>query len=411
MKNEIRLAALCLALGHSLALGQEKPVHLPQYRGWVSPLQVALLGLDDPLKKIRYSASLLVAPSGDGVGLVDTAGAVVLPPVLWYATRTDPANGMRFVAFQVRNAEGRLENAGCFIDSRGRVQYGCWMNGSRHDYEEGTARNGRFSPDRIREGLFALEECLIQPNGTTYYCIKDGRVEPPSHGIFRIRDYRGNHGYLRVADKSVLVKPQFSNAYDFSDGRALVEALDQWVYLDTTGSVVLEPPKGILVTPFHGGTAWFSGTGEITSSEPCVALVNKNGSTIKQPGFVKDAGSGNRGGGSCRQPEYSEGLWKITFTHIDDSGLLSVAYVDTLGNELFRRPTRSGELFHDGMAAFRDEANNTWGFWDRSGRVAIAPRFTGVEPFIDGFAFVVEGSRGGWIDRTGRYVWRQPLVR
>jgi len=51
---------------------------------------------------------------------------------------------------------------------------------------------------------------------------------------------------------------------------------------------------------------------------------------------------------------------------------------------------------------FRIRRDGKWGYIDRSGKVVIAPRFDGAEPFSEGLAAVRSGETMGYVDETGK---------
>ena len=69
--------------------------------------------------------------------------------------------------------------------------------------------------------------------------------------------------------------------------------------------------------------------------------------------------------------------------------------------------------FSEGLAAVKIKGR--WGYIDKAGRTVIKPQFDNAEKFIEGIAAVSVGwangdvpqtkAKGGYIDRTGKYVW------
>ena len=311
---------------------------------------------------------------------------MTVPPTLLYAGPTDPENGLRFIAFQ--SAPNFL--VGCFVDSLGAFRYAC-VTVRRSDVSP--SGGSRLSTRSISEGYFATGECLITPSGFAHVCVRDAKLSPPHEGIALVENHF-SFGYMRVADKEVLVKPQFKHAYDFSNGRALVMAFDKWGYVGSDGQFALAPTLNNAPTSFHGGGAWLRG---------CEYLVGLKGVVVAHL-------EGNNCGD--REAEFSEGLWYIAQP-------LSYAFVDTLGHTV-HQGRGDAKPFKSGLSAFRGSAilggppgdpMGRWGYKDRNGKIVIAQRFTDAESFSAGFARVVEDGRWGWINRQGRYVWRQPLIR
>jgi hypothetical protein len=58
--------------------------------------------------------------------------------------------------------------------------------------------------------------------------------------------------------------------------------------------------------------------------------------------------------------------------------------------------------FSEGLAAVR--IGDTWGFADKTGHIAISPRFESVQSFSEGLAAARVSGKVGFIDRTGYFV-------
>ena len=95
----------------------------------------------------------------------------------------------------------------------------------------------------------------------------------------------------------------------------------------------------------------------------------------------------------------------------------SVIYIDTLGKEIYPGLARASKEylddsavprdFCDGLAAFFDAEKGLWGFYDRSGKLAITPVYKEVDDFSEGLAAVLvvdkelQKERWGFIDTAG----------
>jgi hypothetical protein len=102
-------------------------------------------------------------------------------------------------------------------------------------------------------------------------------------------------------------------------------------------------------------------------------------------------------------------------------------YIDKAGKTVIEPQYPEAKEFHDGLAAVNlgSVFQGKWGFIDRAGKMVIKPQFTSVGSFQDGLAEVYVGTRTqsqstghggfavtmelgvfGYIDTTGRYVWK-----
>lgn len=155
-------------------------------------------------------------------------------------------------------------------------------------------------------------------------------------------------------DKSgkVIVKPEFFEARDFSEGLAAVKNdKNRWGYIDKTGKIIVDFQyaaaadfsEGIARIQLEGEDHWNGLTG----------YIDRNGKTIIKPQFVAD---------QLKMPE-------------------------------------SGG-FSEGLAVV--EKNGKMGYVDRTGKVVIEPKYDAAYPFIDGRAAVQVEFKVGFIDKTGR---------
>ena len=58
--------------------------------------------------------------------------------------------------------------------------------------------------------------------------------------------------------------------------------------------------------------------------------------------------------------------------------------------------------FSEGYASL--QINEKWGYIDKTGKIAIEPKYDMAYSFTDGLALVSEGGREGFIDTDGNYV-------
>jgi hypothetical protein len=129
--------------------------------------------------------------------------------------------------------------------------------------------------------------------------------------------------------------------------------------------------------------------------------IDHKGNTVISPIF-RDAG------------QFSEGLASIT-TADGQKG-----YIDKAGRFVIKLTSGRGGQFIDGLAtlAVEIDGRTKMGYIDRTGKTIIEPRFDVAYDFIDGVAKVyfsekVTSASGpvtrtgyGYIDKTGRFVWR-----
>ncbi|MGH9946350.1 MAG: WG repeat-containing protein [Pyrinomonadaceae bacterium] len=155
-------------------------------------------------------------------------------------------------------------------------------------------------------------------------------------------------------DGNIIIKPQYFEARDFSEGLAAVRNdKNQWGYIDKSGKVIVDFrfasagdfSEGLARIQIKGTDAWNGLTG----------YIDKKGRMVIKPRFVVN---------ELKMPEFG--------------------------------------YFSEGLAVF--EKDNKMGFIDRSGKVAIEAKYDAAHPFSEGLANVAIGQKWGFIDRSGRQV-------
>lgn len=232
----------------------------------------------------------------------------------------------------------------------------------------------------------------------------------------------GKWGYIDHAGRLV-VKPQYLFADDFSEGLAGVEIdgnVVRFGFIDKAGKLVIQPRfrtrKGtesyvtIATSRFKEGLACVR-EGEL------YGYINKRGEFVIPPQF-DDA------------QEFSEGLaWVVGSDRkkvgwIDKSGRWVVTGVGGRGFQEEVITIYMERLidwrYSEGLTQFiiKSEGRYMRGYMDRRGRVVIKPRgedeFGILTPFVGGVAMVFfyekteagTASKYGYIDKSGRFIWR-----
>ncbi|MBS1794175.1 MAG: WG repeat-containing protein [Acidobacteria bacterium] len=195
-----------------------------------------------------------------------------------------------------------------------------------------------------------------------------------------VAEDNGRWGYIDKTGKFV-ISPRFewslqNSVYSFSDGLAMIEVGERYGYIDRTGEFVIEPR-------FLRGDDFSEGFARVVVDGPCLYVGDREPCDLFNGRIVGGTG-GEKQAPACR------------FTFVDKSGAF-------LTDERFDRVGS----FSEGLAAV--EKDGKWGFIDRKGKMAIAPRFdrTGmldVPPrFSEGLASVKKGDFWGYIDKTGNF--------
>ncbi len=202
------------------------------------------------------------------------------------------------------------------------------------------------------------------------------------------------YGYINAEGKYI-IQPQFSQAYDFKKGIALVsdgickDTACHFGFINRFGEWAIKPI--------------YNDAYEFNCDR---ALVKVNG---KGFGYLDRKGE------------------QIIYPHFDDALSFSMynagvkqhrkwGFIDTTGNFVIKPMFSEVGVFSEGLAAASDSSGK-WGYIDESGKWLIKPKFTSADPFQDGKATVmvekavrVKGNKKvnlsgeRIIDTTGKFI-------
>lgn len=232
-------------------------------------------------------------------------------------------------------------------------------------------------------------------------------------------------GYIDTSGK-IVITPQFSKAWCFSEGLALVGVqvpygggtTTNYGYIDRTGKTVIKPQFSVAHHFSEGLAAAMLPTGEGR-----YGFINKQGKFTIAPqfkSFTLDTILKRKTISYYPEPPYNnkgafhEGLAQVgPVTFIDKSGRMAVNFKNN-GAEI-----RSGYVdyrygymrtYSEGLAAIIRETPEGWGYVDKSGTLVIKYQFLEAWDFNDGLAAVSVsldgGKRGkyGYINRAGKMI-------
>jgi hypothetical protein len=228
-----------------------------------------------------------------------------------------------------------------------------------------------------------IKNIFIKPDGSIAFTSRDNFISSFSGGVAtgKIDDE------VCIIDKSgeIIVNTHYpyGGSYPPKDGIVKVWNGDSTKYFDVTGKLLLQL-DGMAFSDFDKGLALVR-----IKDEAC--YINIKGEIKIKP----------------ERPEltyfpFSEGLAEVvipgdqTFGFIDTTGRIAVPIKFDLVNE-----------FHGGLAAFMDK--DVWGFMDKTGRTVIEPKFEQVGDFSHELCYVVYQNRAGYINANGEFVWREPV--
>jgi hypothetical protein len=162
------------------------------------------------------------------IGLIDTSGSQVTPPMFRSISATDGPNGLLLGQKEPGDGLGYYDRSGnlvlgpyslafAFVDGRARVK----GNGRTSAVEWIIDASGEFLPKQP-----------VVLDGTKF-----------SEGLFAIRRDR-KLGYMDL-DGKVVIEPAYDQGGEFSEGLAAVQLEGHWMFIDKSGAVIAEFPGGI----------------------------------------------------------------------------------------------------------------------------------------------------------------------
>ena len=190
------------------------------------------------------------------------------------------------------------------------------------------------------------------------------QTKGPDRRLFTI-EVKGKTGYIDNTGK-IVIKPQFDEAWGFSEGLAPVRVDDKWGYIDETGKIVIAP-QFFEPSPFKEGLA---SVGAFFISGPVNGIVGNYGYIDKSGKFVIKPQFG-------LAFDFSEGLARV---HTDDS---KKGYIDKSGRVVFW-DARYADNFSNGRAQFQTHGNmpdSKTGYIEKTGKIVISPKFDFGESF------------------------------
>lgn len=199
------------------------------------------------------------------------------------------------------------------------------------------------------------------------------------------------YGYMDAWGHWV-VRPEYPEALEFSEGLAAVAKDGRWGYIGTRGQWVIEP-RFDTATPFAEGVA-------AVETDGTWSFISPTGTTVVRGPFDE-------------AHPFVAGLAAVEvgdkWGFVDHEGRLVVAPLfdetrELVGTDFFWHHV---PCFSEGLCAVRQSGK--WGYIDRAGAWVIAPRYEEAGEFREGVAAVREpGSSGtgkvGFIDRGGAWV-------
>lgn len=234
---------------------------------------------------------------------------------------------------------------------------------------------------------------VIEPQFREAYPFHDGLAQ------VEVGDNRDAvHGYVDRAGV-FKVNPKYQGAQPFSEGLAAVSVSNgdeyRWGYVDSSGSIVIEPQFG-RADEFEDGAAVVVVGPALTGQH---GLVDKSGKYLINPHY-----------------EWLDRIGKDRYSYRADTNLWGI--LDRHGAIV--APPKFASLSYPGegliAASFGKGKAERCGYVDGDGKLVINPQFIRCRSFNEGLAAVVfdqeDGQRGwGFVDKAGKLIIKTPYPR
>ena len=241
----------------------------------------------------------------------------------------------------------------------------------------------------------------IDRNGQVVFAKDNDQLPTEFHeGLLRLLDHH-KWGYVDHNFHWV-IRPQFQNAEDFSEGLALVwidtGSSSAWAYIDKTGAIVFQQKgQSLHASSFSGGLAL------INVVVPMTGL--NGGGRYSKFEFVDHTGHEVIGPSLDAASFFFSQGYAFACTECKEKGM---AIIDKQGAQLTPQEFDAflSSEFHEGLAPIRK--GQVYGYIDPSGRMVIPPQFDEAHNFSDGLALVVWYQKREWayVDKHGNVIWK-----
>ena len=190
---------------------------------------------------------------------------------------------------------------------------------------------------------------------------------------------------------------------NFSDGRAAFSVKKKCGYFDAQGNVVIDPKYDDAEDFSDGLAAVNEGAKPAAFPRPYLeggkwGFINKTGRRVIPMHFDRVSGKGFSGGVAIVK-------FGDIFQCIDKAGKVLFKLESKIDGP--RRKVLGANGFSEGLAAVEimlDDKDIRKGFIDKTGKLAIEPRFDDAQDFSQGLAAVALGKKWGYVDESGQVV-------
>jgi hypothetical protein len=322
-------------------------------------------------------------------GFIDKNGRVVIP--LCFDAVGDFSEGL---------ARFKRDNKWGYVDKRGAVVIEPSFQWAQ-EFSEGLARvqvSGLQLGQDAKWGFIDKTGAIViderrDTSAGEHNNIGSDNAQSAFHDGLALFDLGGKKGYIDKAGK-VVIPPQFTYAYPFSEGKAAVTKDGSgdtgWGHIDKTGMWVIQPN-------FQWASSFNEGLAPVNRTKDC-GYVDERGTLVLQPKV-------SPGEIDCATVwgDFVNGLarWKFGKKY---------GFIHRTGKTVIEPKFDLTFHFSEGLAAVM--IGGKWGYIDTSGKIVIQPMpLMRAEDFHNGLAFVsTKDGKYGYIDRTGKFIWTPTLL-
>lgn len=281
----------------------------------------------------------------------------------------------------------------------------------------------KFKPFAILLTVISFSTCSVVFNLSP----STGSVKAESYGFINekgllvikpqfseVRNFSQGLAVVKIGDKwgfidktgKLIIRPDYSDAYDFSQGLAAVKLGDKWGYINKTGKALVKPQ-------FYQAYSFSQGVAEVTVDGNKWEYIDRTGRRAK--GYINRLTS-------IDLTQFSEvGIFSEGLAAVETGdGFCGVraeqcdyGYIDKTGKMVIKPGYYRAREFSQGLAAVATYAYpsdppdalsygfDKWGYINKKGQLVIEPIFSYANNFSEGLAAVEIGRIHNNVDENG----------
>lgn len=335
------------------------------------PLMASAQSADDRYPFVR----------GDKLGFIDYQGREVIPARFSNAgNMTNFDHGLAPV-FEAGKGSGYIDPSGKFVIGPSQE----W--GQSRPFHEDIAAVLIWNQPGNHTGW-------IDRTGKLLFTAKS-EARDFSDGLLAMQDASGKWGFVDKTFKFV-IEPKAGLMFGFSEGRAEITIKDKSGFIDTSGKIIVLP-KYDMVWPFQDGLA------RVRRDIEDGTFMTMEG---EQPKYRYQYGFIDHDGNEVIALQFEEATYfSEGYAMAIPSNFKLFGIIDKQGHFVHEPEFEDAAEFHEGLAMAC--VKKKCGYVDTSGAWIIPPTLESAQEFWHGLARVAwKTGDYGYIDRTGKVVWR-----